>query len=299
MALPPYRMIAIDLDGTLLGPDGSVSPRVKQAIRKVLDAGILVCFATGRNLTESQAILDAVSHYDTAVFVGGAMVIDTRDGRTIHRIGMQPQLAREICAAIESLGHAALVLEDTSQTGVDYIISDGVELSEATSKWIIATKASVRRMRNLACYAHEHTVRVGICAPRAEVERVRDILAAQFGSRIVCQVLYVPAYDVEVMEVFDPAVNKWEGILHVARRHGVDPSRIIAIGDDVNDLPMIRNAGLGVAMGNAKPEVRAAAKLVIRSNRDDGLAEFLDDIVARHLVEPEKPSTDRDGPAEN
>jgi len=289
MAQPPYRMIAIDLDGTLLRPDHSVSPRVKDAIHKVLRAGMLVCFATGRNLTESQAILDSISHYDTAVFVGGAMIVDTREGKTLHRTGMQPQLAREVCAVIESLGHAALVLEDTSQTGVDYLISAGIELSEATRNWIATTRAAVRRVANLASYPHQHTVRVGICAPRAEVERVRDILCERFGSRIVCQVLYVPPLDMEVMEVFDPAVNKWEGVLHVARRHGIKPEQIIAIGDDVNDLPMIRNAGLGVAMGNARPEVRQAAKLVIKPNSEDGLAEFLEDIVRQHLVAPENP----------
>ena len=111
-------------------------------------------------------------------------------------------------------------------------------------------------------------------------------LIERFGERIVCQNLIVPAYGVEVLEIFDPAVNKWEGIMHVARRHGVEASQIVAIGDDVNDLPMIRNAGLGVAMGNARPEVLAAAKRVIGSNQDEGLAEFLDELVATHAVEP-------------
>jgi len=65
------------------------------------------------------------------------------------------------------------------------------------------------------------------------------------------------AHTGQILEVFDPAVNKWEGILHVARHHGIDPKQIIAIGDDVNDLMMIRNAGLGVAMGNSHPQVLA------------------------------------------
>jgi hydroxymethylpyrimidine pyrophosphatase-like HAD family hydrolase len=98
----------------------------------------------------------------------------------------------------------------------------------------------------------------------------------------------VPAYGVEVLEVFDPAVNKWKGVLHVAARHGIRPEQIVAIGDDVNDLPMIRQAGLGVAMGNSRSEVRAAARLVIKSNQEDGLAEFLEELVETHLVEPER-----------
>jgi len=282
----PYRMIAIDLDGTLLSPDGSVSPRNKAAVRRALSAGLLVCFATGRNWTESQTILDAVEHYDTAVFVGGAMVVDTRTGQTMHRTGMRPELAREVCAAIESLGHAALALQDTEETGVDYLASADVEMDGATRHWMEVTTAKVQRVRDLAHHAHEHTIRVGIAAAPEEVARVKQIIKQRFGERVLCQILYVPAYAVEVMEVFDPAVNKWEGVLHVARSRGVTPQEIVAIGDDVNDIPMIAGAGLGVAMGNAKPEVKAAARRIIKSNQEDGLADFLDELVALHMVEP-------------
>jgi 5-amino-6-(5-phospho-D-ribitylamino)uracil phosphatase len=284
-----YRMIAIDLDGTLLGPDGTVSPRSKAAVRRALDAGLLVCFATGRNWTESQTIFEAVAHYDTAVFVGGAMVIDTKAQRTLHRMGMEPQLAREVCAVIESLGHAALALQDTHQAGVDYLGSADQELNEATRQWMQVTTAKIRLVHGLAQHPHEHTIRVGLAAARAEVQRIELILKERFGERILCQSLFVPAYAVEVLEVFDPAVNKWEGVLHVARRHGVAAEQIVAIGDDVNDVPMIANAGLGVAMGNAKPEVQAVARRVVKSNREDGLAEFLEELVDQHMVEPERP----------
>ncbi len=282
-------MIAIDLDGTLLAPDGSVSPRNRAAIHKALRAGLLICFATGRNWTESQTILDAVEHYDTAVFVGGAMVIDTKSGQTLHRTGMEPQLARDVCAVIESLGHAALALQDTGEAGVDYLVSDGIELNEATRQWMVATTAKMHLLSDLSRHSHVYTIRLGICAARDEVERVRKILKDRFGERILCQILYVPAYAVEVMEVFDPAVSKWEGVLHVARQHGILPEQIVAIGDDINDVPMIRNAGLGVAMGNARAEVQAVAKRVIKSNREDGLAEFLEELVENHLVRPEGP----------
>jgi len=283
-----YRMIAIDLDGTLLAPDGSVSPRSRAAVHKALSAGLLVCFATGRNWTESQMILDAVAHYDTAVFVGGAMVIDTKSQRTLHRMGMEPRLAQEVCAAIEAMGHAALALQDTDQAGVDYLASADRELNEATRQWMKATTATVRFVAGLSQHTHEHTIRVGLAAASAEVRRAEASLKQRFGERILCQGLCVPAYGVEVLEVFDPAVNKWKGVLHVAARHGIRPEQIVAIGDDVNDLPMIRQAGLGVAMGNARSEVRAAARLVIKSNQEDGLAEFLEELVERHLVEPER-----------
>ena len=114
-------------------------------------------------------------------------------------------------------------------------------------------------------------------------------LAERFGGRIVCHAIHVPSYGVDVLEVFDPAVNKWEGILHVARRRGILPSQIVAVGDDVNDITMLQHAGLGVAMGNAKPEAIAVADRVINRNDADGLAEFLEELVESQAVAPVAP----------
>lgn len=279
-------MIVLDIDGTLLTPAGQVTIRVKAAVRRALDAGLLVCFATGRNWTESRDILDALEHYPTAVFVGGAMVMDTHHRATLHRTLMAPKLASEVSEFLEKEGHSALALQDSGTAGVDYLVSDRSGMNAATRAWMSITQAKVHPVPRLSEYPHEHTIRLGICAEPDEVGRIKAGLEKRFGSRIFCQNLMVQSYGVEVLEIFDPAVNKWEGVLHLAGRHGIDPSQVVAVGDDVNDLPMIRNAGLGIAMGNARKEVKAAAKRVIGSNAEEGLAAFLDELVDQHEVEP-------------
>jgi len=192
-----------------------------------------------------------------------------------------------VCALFETLGHAALALQDTAAAGVDYLATADVKLDEATSQWMEVTAAKIERFSRLANHSHEHTIRVGIVASAREIAKVRRMVLEKFAERVVCQSLFVPSYDVEVLEVFDPSVNKWEGIMHVAKAHDIDPSQIVAIGDDVNDLTMIASAGLGVAMGNARPEVAAAARRVIGRNDQDGLAIFLEELVATHAVQPE------------
>src|SRR5687768_398219 len=154
-----YRMIAIDLDGTLLSPRGEVTPRAKQAVRKALDAGLLVCFATGRNWTESRTVLEAVEHYDSAVFVGGAMVVDTKKEVVLHRMMMQPTLARELCGHLEDAGHAVLALQDTHAAGFDYLVTGDLPLNSETEHWMRITSAKIRRISRLATEAHEHTIR--------------------------------------------------------------------------------------------------------------------------------------------
>lgn len=285
--MPRYRMIAIDLDGTLLSPQGEVTPRSKAAIHKALSAGYLVCFATGRHWTESRTIIETVEHYGTAVFVGGAMVIDTGNNVMLHRSLMDPQLARDLCQTIEAEGHAVLALQESATpTALDYLISTRSAMDPATAQWMRVTAAKIHRFGQLSTHPHDRTVRVGMVAAASEARRVRQILLDRFGEQIICNNLHVSGSDTEVIEIFDPGVNKWEGILFVARRHGIEPAEIIAIGDDMNDVPMLKNAGLGVAMGNARPEALAAAKKVIKPNTEEGLAEFLEELVDQHLVEP-------------
>jgi len=287
MAVVTYKMIAIDLDGTLLSPLGHVTARTKSAVHQCLRAGMLVCFATGRNWTESQTVLDAIEHYDSAVFAGGSMVVDTKRRVTIHRTRMEQELARELSACFEGAGHAVLALQDTHAAGgIDYLITGDIPTNVETRRWMDATKANVKFVPRLAAHDHEHTIRLSIVAPSAQVAAVQRDLDEKFAERIFGLAIRVPHAGVDVYEVFDPAVNKWEGIMHVARRHNIDPRQIIAIGDDLNDVPMIRNAGLGVAMGNARAEVKSIAKRVIGSNEEDGLAVFLEELVGAHAVEP-------------
>jgi hypothetical protein len=281
-----YKMIAIDLDGTLLSPSSQVTPRTKAAIHKALGAGLLICFATGRNFTESQTVLDAIEHYDSAVFVGGAMVMDTRQRVTLHRTLMDANLARDLCEFFESRGEAALALQDTATAGVDYIVSHDIELHPTARQWLKDTKVTSRRANDLARSSHEHTIRVGIVAPTEIARPIHAKLEEVFGERIMSHCFL--GGDVSVVEVFDPSVSKWQGILHIARRHDVQPQEIIAIGDGINDVTMVSSAGLGVAMGNAHKDLLKCAARVIGKNSDDGLAVFLEELLATGAVEPAK-----------
>src|SRR4051795_7222671 len=202
MGSAPFRMIAIDLDGTLLSPQGKVTQRVKQAVHRALDAGLLVCFATGRNFTESRSVLEDVAHYDTAVFVGGAMVIDTAQRVTLHRMLMEPALAAAICAEFEAAGHAALALQDTATAGLDYFVSATIPLNESTVLWWKVTDASFKAVADLGNAArHQHTVRVSIVAGPDEIATMTPRLDEKFAGRIYYGSVRVPSQGVEVLEV--------------------------------------------------------------------------------------------------
>lgn len=280
-----YKLVAIDLDGTLLSPTGDVTPRAKAAVHKCLGAGLLVVFATGRHWAESRAVLHAVEHFSSAVFVGGAIVMDTSRRVTLHRVAMEPMLARELSDLIERAGHAVLAAQDHDAAGCDYVLTSDLPATSETDNWLRKAKAEVRRVPQLATFDHRHTVRVSFVATPEELTRVERQINDRFAERVFYHRIRVPSTGLELLETFDPSVNKWEGILTVARQHDVRPEEVIAIGDDLNDLHMIEHAGLGVAMGNARDEVKALAKRVIGANADEGLAEFLEELVETHAVE--------------
>jgi Cof subfamily protein (haloacid dehalogenase superfamily) len=274
-----YKLFAIDLDGTLLSPSGVVTSRTRNAVHAIVKAGARVCFATGRNFTESRAVLESVGHFDAAVFVGGALVYDTKRHETLNRTLMHPELARELAKFFESHGHAALALQDTHTAGVDYLASEEFDLHGETERWLKATHSKLRRVAQLAGYTHEHTMRVSVVTSRERGTLVRGELNKAFGDRIVSHNFTSMFNDISVVEAFDPSVNKWQGVMHVAGMHGIKPEEIVAAGDDVNDVPMVKNAGLGVSMGNGSAEVKHSAKRVIGKNSEDGLAVFLEEIL--------------------
>jgi hypothetical protein len=100
-------------------------------------------------------------------------------------------------------------------------------------------------------------------------------LDRQMPGALYCHVLRSPRYRGFMCEIAPAGVSKWTGILHLAQDRGIDASEICAVGDDVNDIPMIVEAGLGVAMGNAVDELKAVADRIAPCNNSDGLVEVV------------------------
>ena len=271
-------LLAIDFDGTLLGPDGRVSPATKRAVRRAVDAGIVVVFATGRNWYEAQHVIEEVEHLGPAVFVGGAITVDTHGRKVLHRQAMDPQLAVEICRVFESHDLTPLVLQDREATGHDFVYGP-LPVPAEVLDWHKRNDLRVVRAADLAEIDHGHTMRISTLGPNDAVDAAEGEIERLFAERVFHYRVDLANYGVRLLECFDPSVNKWAGVERVARDAGIDPAAVAAVGDDMNDLHMVERAGLGVAMGNARPELKAVADRVIGTNAEDGLAAFINEVV--------------------
>jgi hypothetical protein len=293
--VPRYRLLALDLDGTLLSPRGGVSEANRRAVRAAREAGIRVVPCTGRGLAECRRYLTDIEQADPVIVAGGSIIADPPTGRTIHRFPVRLDLVHRAVHRLIEHRHPALVLKDPAEAGYDYLVVHGPErlpLDPVTEWWFAEMHVRVKYATHIRDDAHpEHTVRVGACGLSSVLSSLsRDLLEAAGGGAHVHSFPAVVAPEhasrlpsgesLHVLELFDASANKWAGIRHLAERWGIAPVEIAAIGDEINDVSMIRGAGLGIAMGNAVPAVREAASRHTAANDADGVAVAIDRILA-------------------
>ncbi|TVQ64347.1 MAG: hypothetical protein EA379_01700 [Phycisphaerales bacterium] len=293
MPTPRYDILAVDLDGTLFDPRGRVSEANVRAIDAARAAGIEVVICTGRGLIESRSAIEAICarscmpHLEEApvIVAGGAIVADASTGRTVHRWPMNFDLVRRVAARLHDAELAAMVLKDPDAAGFDYLIVDTGELDPVNLWWFERMGVVRRHVPTLDHDEHpEHTVRVGFAASSERIIALGQEIMEEFRDQATLHHFaavsnkhnksdnYSIDHTVHILEAFDPDVNKWTALSWLADRRGVPRERVAAIGDEINDLTMVRGAGLGVAMANAVDPVRDIADRHAPSNAEDGVA---------------------------
>jgi len=251
------RLVALDIDGTILGPDESLSGGVRDAVRRVLDAGAHVVLSTGRSLVATRPVADALGLTAGWLVCSNGTVTATLDPPRIVDVvtfdaGPAVRLLRE------HLPEALVAVEDL---GVGYRVTAPFPDGE------LAGRQQVCGLDELVA---EPVNRVVIRSPEHEPADFLD-LVERIGLHEVAYAVGYTAW----LDIAPGGVSKASALDAVRRRLGVPSDATLAIGDGRNDLEMLRWAARGVAMGQAPAEVQDAADLVTRTVREDGLATAL------------------------
>jgi HAD superfamily hydrolase (TIGR01484 family) len=261
----PPRLLAIDLDGTLLTRQG-VSDHDRDAIRQARSAGVEIVVATGRAWLESREALDAIGDDGVMIGAGGALLHEAASGRTLARSVVHPEVVEAIATSLRSHGHVVHLLQDAEAAGFDYWMVGWDRLHEA-SRWWFDRHAVTARWAGRIDQVDDlsHTVRVGTTASGTHLEQIAEELRSDLGGRVMLQswpaVVESEATGetIHLLEAFDPLVDKWTMLSRLAADRGIATHEIAAIGDGLNDVGMIRGAGVGIAMAGADRRVRAVA----------------------------------------
>lgn len=266
-----YRMIAVDLDGTLLNRRGKLSADNIAAVSEAQRAGVLVVPCTGRAWRESKMVLTQLPQAQRAgspgVFVGGAAVSDLLTGQTLDISAIEPHLALEVVEHLREGPEAVLVFRDSNLVGHDYLITGRGTLSGNTEWWFQVTGATVHFQRLVTADDLHHSMRVALVTTPDRVARLTDGLRERFGDRLIMHSFAAvqmpdPRESVHVLEMFARGTDKWRGLSWIAEQRGFAREQVAVIGDEINDLAMLEGAGCGIAMGNAIDRVKGLAKHV-------------------------------------
>jgi Cof subfamily protein (haloacid dehalogenase superfamily) len=283
-----YRMLALDVDGTLLDRDGQLRPRTAAAVARVADAGIRPILCTGRRYRRALPIALELDLGAPIVCNSGAIIKCPRDHSTLWRADFEASLDRAVLELFAVHDQPAVVFTDRDPAQFDLIVpafptgrthfDDYVARNRANAQ--IDSSWRWRMPSSLASEADNDRL-FHICAIGTfnEMKAFERHVLEQLGGRVQTFVQRTTRYLGTMCEVLRQDASKWTAILHLAQSWGIDPSEICAVGDDDNDIPMIRHAGLGVAMGHAADDVRTAADLVTGNHDEDGVAMLVDQVL--------------------
>jgi Cof subfamily protein (haloacid dehalogenase superfamily) len=275
-----YRVLALDADGTLLDPAGELRPAVQQAVAAAQQRDLRVVLCTGRRFRTARPLAQSLQLTAPLIVHNGALVKEPASGQTLHQTYIPTAVYQQALGHLRQLG-VPMVYIDAFHEHVDILTEDMERAHPFQQKYLQDNQVHCRIVPDIDTLSAYGVIMTSIMADRASLHTLRARITAALGQQVRVNVLINKNYQGSILEILHPTVSKWAALRWLTAQEGIAPAEIIAVGDDDNDLEMIRHAGLGIAMGNAREAVKAAANYVTGSNAEDGLVQAIEHFVLR------------------
>jgi Cof subfamily protein (haloacid dehalogenase superfamily) len=271
------RLLALDIDGTLLDPAGAISGRARAAVGAALRAGLRVVLCTGRRYRSTLPIARELGLPGPVVVHNGALVKDAWSGRTLAATYLPAALHAEVLAALEPSGPPLVYVDGWPDA--DILTEPGADAHPHQVDYLEQHAEQCRFVPSLRAARREDVLMMSVMADLSTLDELEARARHALGSRVRTHRLENRGYGSYILEVLAPDTGKWAALRRLAEAEGIGAGEIAAVGDDRNDLDLVAGAALGIAMGNAAPEVRAAADLVVAGNDRGGVAEAIEAVL--------------------
>lgn len=270
---PAIKLVAIDIDGTLLNPQGQITPRTVAAVRAAQEAGIVVTLATARRYLNTGPLADSLGLSIPLIIYDGALIIEHPQARILHSHPLQASVAQQavdvlIRHAVQPVVHHVVGLQEEIWTGP----------AERDNAWIAQYFSDFPRViRRMAyeelCVGQPDPLRVVAFAPEDVIARFAPEISALHCS---CNSIKQGNYGYAEMAIMHTHCSKASGVVALARLLAIPLTQVMAIGDNNNDIEMLQAVGWGVAMGQAATHVKAVANAITANNTEDGVAQAIE-----------------------
>lgn len=285
-----YKLIAIDIDGTLLNSYGEVTDKNKEAIQKALDKGIDVVLASGRMPKAILAISSEINANRYLISGNGATIYDIQNNKTIYNNYLSKEKVLKIIDICEknsmfyNIYTSNSVLTKSLSYNVLFYHNENKKKSEDKKIKINVITDLYNYIKN---YQSEDLLKITICDSNKmifnsmtnKLKMIKDIDVLEV-AHMSKKIIKHGTEDIEISyfytEITNKNVNKWTAIEQLIKRLNISKDQVIAIGDNINDKEMVENAGMGIVTGNSSPYMKQIADKVVATNNESGVAEAIE-----------------------
>lgn len=257
-----YKLIALDVDGTLMTSERTISDSTRSAIQEARQRGILVCISSGRPYVGVEPIAKELGLLAPMIAYNGGMIVDSTNDELIYECSVKPEDAKNVIADAQE-ENTTLVIWSQDKLYVNRI-------DERVDSYKRISDVVPHVIQDYEVLIDQGITKILWIDELDTIAAFRDKYRKKY-----CKSLNVVRSLPMFLEFVDQGVSKAEAMKRIGERHDIQREEMIAIGDGDNDLEMLNYAGLGIAMGNAHDEVKEAADAVTASNDEDGVAKAI------------------------
>jgi Cof subfamily protein (haloacid dehalogenase superfamily) len=285
------RLIAIDIDGTLLPTTGTtISRRNCRALREAQAAGLHIVIATGRRHQYAVPVLEQVGLSPRTVMISSnGSVVRHFDGELIRSTLLPVESARALCPVLRPFGQT-MVLTFDRERPPSLVVESMASLHQRIGVWVEANRDDMVQIAPLErAFDHgEAPIQAMLCGNIEQVRAAEEAVEGmELGADITMHRTEYAERDLGILDLLPPGCSKGHALADYARSLGLDASEVMAIGDNFNDQAMLEYAGQAILMGNAGEEMQALPArhdwAMTLSNDEDGVAETLEPLIRSAL----------------
>jgi Cof subfamily protein (haloacid dehalogenase superfamily) len=280
---PPIRLLAIDIDGTLLNPTFQVSEADLGAIRRAHELGVEVILVTGRRHTFALPIAESLG-LDMWLISSNGAITRSLAGETFHRDLLPAETCRRLCRSMQEFRGNTVLTFDTNEKGA-IVLEHMDELGASIQRWLEKNMNYIEFVIPVENALTSDPVQAMFCGT---IARMHEALAALAASGLENEVTVLrteyPVRDLSIVDILNQGCSKGHALERWAKFRGIAREQVMAVGDNYNDVEMLAYAGRPFIMGNASEELRSSGWTVTLRNDQNGVAAAIEQVLGSSRV---------------